>query len=338
MKRLLLTSFSLIVIAIICYLLMAALINRSYFRDARIALSALPYLQRTGGQEYQMFNDNIGYDRPEIVVIGSSHAYRGYDPRIFQEHGLDIINTGTSSQHPLASYLLTREYWEFSSKPLYIIDVYPQIFLEDGMECTTRLIQNVPDDHIARELVLADVDMRSINAYFSRLFSDRTKIEFTAEDYVSRGYCSNPDTMKLEMTSVDSLFIGRHIYFDYLNRLISTLELNGCRMVLVNQPMPLNSNYKKFNDGFNRELEKVLKLHEGNYFTGTSDLLYYDMSQDEDFDNCCHFTDTRHLNQTGVEKFNTKLLKRLKDDGFMGVSGGEEPFSMTVHKTPSFMK
>lgn len=62
------------------------------------------------------------------------------------------------------------------------------------------------------------------------------------------------------------------------------------------------------------------------------------MSQDEDFDNCCHFTDTRHLNQTGVEKFNTKLLKRLKDDGFMGVSGGEEPFSMTVHKTPSFMK
>jgi hypothetical protein len=338
MKRLLITCSLLLIIAITCYILMVAGINRIYYNDTRLALCALPYLQRTGGQEQKMFEDNIGYDRPEVVVIGSSHAYRGYDPRIFEEHGLDIVNTGTSSQHPLASYLLTREYWEYSSKPLYIIDVYPQLFLGDGMECTTRLIQNVPDNHVARELVLADVDMRSINAYFSRLFTDRTKIEFTANDYVTRGYCSNPDTMKFDGPSTDSLFVGRHIYFDYLHRLISTLEINECRMVIVNQPMPLNANYKKFNDGFNLELQRVLELHRTNFYSGASELLYYDMSQDQEFDVCCHFTDNRHLNQAGVEKFNAKLLKRLKDDGFMGVLGGKEPLSMTVHKTPSFMK
>jgi hypothetical protein len=357
MKRLLLTSTLLFLIAISCYLLMVAGINRLYFRGTRVALCALPYLQRTGGQEHRMFSDNLGHDRPEVVVVGSSHAYRGYDPRVFADYGLDMINTGTSSQHSLASYLLTREYWDFDSKPIYIIDIYPQVFMEEGVECTTRLIQNVPDDYVAQKLVMTDLDIRSINAYFSRLFSDRSKIEFEAEDYLGKGYCSNPDTMKTALMAVDSSFEGRHIYFDYLHRLLFYIQSEGATAILVNQPMPLDSNYAKFNEAFNRELELVLNVSRAEHSAGTihserfpvplyidglpnnsGGMIYYDMSQDADFDICCDFSDSRHLNQTGVEKFNLKLLKRLKDDGFIGGAASHQPISMTVHKTPTNME
>ncbi|MDZ4752386.1 MAG: hypothetical protein SGI87_12275 [Flavobacteriales bacterium] len=329
MKRLVTTSILLALIAVLMYISMMYALNHISFRGKRLALSAIPYLQRTGGQEEKMFSDLVSYSNPEIVVIGSSHAYRGYDPRIFQLEELDMINTGTSSQHSLASYILTRKYWNYESKPTYIIDVYPQVFMDDGIECSTRLIQNVPDHNPAWSLVTEDPDLRSFNAYMARLCCDRTISEFSVEDYVSRGYCSDNDTLQGMFPAVDSTFVGQHKYFDYLHRLITYLESEGSIVVLVNQPMPINSDYQKFNDSFNKDLQRVLDHYKSEGFShDRRKVVYFDMAQDVDFDVCCDFSDPKHLNQGGVEKFNYKLIGRLRSEGLLGPVSVDGSFSM----------
>ena len=46
----------------------------------------------------------------DIIFLGSSHAYRAFDPDIFQNHGFSSFNLGSSSQSPLNSYFLMKKY------------------------------------------------------------------------------------------------------------------------------------------------------------------------------------------------------------------------------------
>src|SRR5438477_3987320 len=46
----------------------------------------------------------------DILFIGSSHAYRGFDPRLFAETGLTSFNLGSKAQSPLNSYFLLKHY------------------------------------------------------------------------------------------------------------------------------------------------------------------------------------------------------------------------------------
>ena len=34
----------------------------------------------------------------DVLVLGSSHAYRGFDPRIFKKAGIKLFNFGSSGQ------------------------------------------------------------------------------------------------------------------------------------------------------------------------------------------------------------------------------------------------
>ena len=40
-----------------------------------------------GGGTYIKIKDYNAKEKHDIVIVGSSHAYRGYDPRIFKEYG-----------------------------------------------------------------------------------------------------------------------------------------------------------------------------------------------------------------------------------------------------------
>ena len=46
----------------------------------------------------------------DILFIGSSHCYRGFDTRIFEKAGLKTFNLGASSQTPKEANLLLNKY------------------------------------------------------------------------------------------------------------------------------------------------------------------------------------------------------------------------------------
>ena len=68
----------------------------------------------------------------DIIFIGSSHCYRGFDPRIFERLGLKTFNMGSTSQTPLNSYYLIRDKLDQLKPKLVIIELYPVILAGDG--------------------------------------------------------------------------------------------------------------------------------------------------------------------------------------------------------------
>ena len=75
-----------------------------------IRIGNVPLVYRTtqgnvfkGGLTYKKFQDFDKNEKYDIIILGSSHAYRGYDPVIFESYGYKIYNLGTSAQTLLSS-------------------------------------------------------------------------------------------------------------------------------------------------------------------------------------------------------------------------------------------
>lgn len=59
-----------------------------------------------GGSDFSLAR----FAEKDIWIFGSSHAYRGFDPREFKKAGISIQNFGSASQHLLNSYVLLKDF------------------------------------------------------------------------------------------------------------------------------------------------------------------------------------------------------------------------------------
>lgn len=83
------------------------------------------------------------YQGADILVIGSSHAYRGIDPRAFAERGLRLFNLGSSSQSPIQSEFLLRRYLPVLRPRLLLFEVYPELFCQnESIESALDMLAN----------------------------------------------------------------------------------------------------------------------------------------------------------------------------------------------------
>ena len=57
-----------------------------------------------------MLNEARHIKNPDVLILGSSHVYRGFDVRIFNKAGYKVFNMGSSSQTPLQTYVLLQRY------------------------------------------------------------------------------------------------------------------------------------------------------------------------------------------------------------------------------------
>jgi hypothetical protein len=90
----------------------------------------------------QKMQEIKNFESVDAVVLGSSCAYRGYDPRIFHQSGIEIFNFGTSSQTPLQTDFVVDNYVQKLHPKFVIFDIRPQQFAEDGLESTLDFMAN----------------------------------------------------------------------------------------------------------------------------------------------------------------------------------------------------
>ena len=291
---------------IVFYAVNVWVINRLYISGKRAACWVNPQFSAVGGQDFQVthqWDSSAFYD---VVVAGSSHAYRGYDPRIFAQHGLHLFTIGTGYQNALASYVLLKNDCRLKPGSLLIVDLYDNTFTGDGMGCFSRLIPNAASETTAREFLLRVPDLRLMNAYFCYLATDQGTIETQLkEGYVFNGYSQNLDSAKktLDTTAVaDEVYSFRGEYLEYLNRIIDLAQSQQCRVVLVSHPVPMSPRNLAFHQAFRAYLEPLIKQKE---------VRYLDFSAHNEFDPANHFMDANHLNQAGVDQYNAILLDTL---------------------------
>ena len=82
----------------------------------------------------------------DILFIGSSRCYRGFDVRIFKKYNFTSYNLGTTSQSPIQSEMLLKKHLNRIKPKVVVFEVNPLMFSIDGLESSLDIISNDEND------------------------------------------------------------------------------------------------------------------------------------------------------------------------------------------------
>ena len=242
----------------------------------------------------------------DILFIGSSHAYRGFDVRIFEKAGFSSFNLGTSSQTPLQTEILLKRYLKSINPKLIIYEVFPSTFCVDGIESSLDLISNDKNDKLSLGLAISQKHIAVFNTliygYYSDFFNKNSKVTESKvknnDTYISGGYTEHKMQYGKKIKYELSKWKANPKQYEAFLRIIKFIDANGIRKILVQAPYP-SSLYQSTtnNDFFDKQMKK-----NGPYYNYNEKLMLNDS---------LHFYDSNHLNQKGVAIFNTELIKIL---------------------------
>lgn len=244
----------------------------------------------------------------DILFLGSSHAYRGFDTRIFREQGLKGFNLGSSAQTPIQTRALLNKYLDLLNPRIIIYEVYPVTFSIDGVESSIDIIANDKNDFHSIKMAL---DLNHIIVYNTIIYGiirdalnlNTSFIEQKKKDndtYISGGYVEKDfsyykyvDYQKKEWDLNKDQFIA----FD---EVLSIIKERNIHLILVNAPIT-SSLYNSYTN--NNTFDNIMN--------GYGD--YYNFNTILSLNDSLHFYDTDHLNQNGVQIFNDKLIEIINE-------------------------
>jgi hypothetical protein len=269
------------------------------------------------GQAFLAFQEVMNHEKVDIVFIGSSHAYRSFDPRVFAREGLSTFNLGTRAQTPLNSYFLLKEYIGTLRPKLVIFETYPIILGNDGRESSLDLVNDLPLSWSLARMAAASWDVSVWNKLFLRWIgpdlpavSDRAEILPTTDTYVGRGYVEkDPRFVDSRPFQPESVTVSND-QVKYLERSIDMLRDQGIQVVLVVTPLPRQTVAGILNyDDVSREQADL---------AARAGVLYLDFNLGGQLDlDRAYFYDSHHLHQSGVELFLDKLILDLRARGLV---------------------
>lgn len=244
----------------------------------------------------------------DILVLGSSHAYRGFDPRIFSSHGLEMFNFGSSAQSPLQTEVLLKRYYHSLNPKIVIFEIYPNVFAGDGVESSVGLLSSDIIDQHALKMTLEIDNLITYNSLiisllkntFGSLRSSINSTKYKTHMYVEGGYVERDQLYYYEPKFISSSqWEFNENQWQAFERCLKIVESNGAKVFLVYAPIT-NSLYtsKTNNDEFLKRM-------------ATYGYPLYDFNTIIDLDDTLHFYDSDHMNQEGVEIFNHSLISEL---------------------------
>lgn len=308
MRRFILNAIIFFLLATVLYLVVFAALCVVKLGGTPVVYRTSDVLAWKGGstwQKFREFNPDRSYD---VVFLGSSHAYRGYDPAIFAEHGYTAFNLGTSAQTPLNSYYIVKHYLNGNNTNLLLLDVYEMVFENDGLEATSLLVQNLDIDAAAVGMSLALKDPRAMNMLALRTMRSTAEPMYYSENYAGAGFSAHFDSLRSPFDyPMGRPFEPRSVQVKYFTSLLQLCKERGIPIVLVNHPFPKESDsdrHKRFNMWLERQLEGF-------------DVPYLDMAYEHDLHSMHHFADHNHLNAAGVARFNPELIESLEEQGLL---------------------
>ena len=271
------------------------------------------YKMGSYGHMFTRLQEADTISKVDVLVLGSSHAYRGFDPRVFQNHGISVFVLGSSSQTPLQALGLVQEYVPKIQPKLVVYEVYPGIFQNDGVESSLDILAN-------HELSWNDVKMafeirhlKTFNVLVNDVFRETiglndnfTEPLTTSEDqYVKGGYVEKIDFKDHKKKNFkESSYTLRPQQIEAFERIITYLKSLESEVVLVQAPISGHL-YKTIKN--NEEVDKLLSSY----------ALYYNFNGKVNLDDQKDFYDNHHLTQSGVEKFNKVLIETLMEEGYL---------------------
>lgn len=258
------------------------------------------------GHLYTRLNEVKNTKNVDILFLGSSHAYRGFDTRMYSKIGLKTFNLGSSAQTPTQTNVLLQRYLENLNPKLIVYEVYPKTFTIDGVESSLDIIANDRNDKYSLAMAFK---INNVKTYTTLLYG-------AMRDLFNMNTSFKEPIINAEDTYIPGGFVQRRVdhfkpipfekteisisptQLETFSEIMASLKAKNIDVVLVYAPIP-PSNYKSFTN--NEYFDNLMKKY-GEYYN-FNELIHLNDSMD--------FYDSHHLNQNGVEVFNEKLIDIL---------------------------
>ncbi|MEH6307517.1 hypothetical protein RYH73_17840 [Olivibacter sp. CPCC 100613] len=271
----------------------------------------LPYDDdRVAGFSNLRFREADSIKNVDVLFLGSSHTYRGYDPRIFKRYGLKTFNLGSSAQTLRQTQYLLDIYLEQMNPKVVILDIYPKFLNLDGVESSIDLLSNTHLGKPALDMVFDVQDIRVLNTFLYNAFVDPFDNEHSGEKitwsykedtYIKGGYTQTNKTYASKFTDqkVDEYIFDEEQYEALLD-IKDELDKRKIRTICIQSPI-LPARYARANN--KACIDSTLRSH----FS-----LYYNYNEVNRLSEEC-FSDDQHLNQKGVGIFNNFVASVLQE-------------------------
>ncbi len=293
---------------VVIYLLVFTVLVKVRHNGIPLIYHVSETLQWKGGATWQKFQEFDTAERCDVVVVGSSHAYRGYDPALFAQRGYRMFNLGTSAQAPSNSLDIIREYVHEENTGLLILDVFETPMRNDGLEGVADLTQNVSSHGVALRQALTLRDPRGMNMLVLRWLMRQEEPLYLDPAYEGSGYSRRTDSVPAPINYINpGTFDPDPVQVKALCSIIELCQERGIPLVLTNHPMPHQA------DHVAHERFKTLMME----WTGPDGPPFLNFAQGHDLHDMHHFYDHNHLNQAGVERYNPRLLDSLEARGLL---------------------
>lgn len=245
------------------------------------------------------------YKNIDILFLGSSRAYRHYDPRIFEKKGYTSFNLGSSSQTFIQTEVLLKRYLSDLNPKIIVLDIYPGMFSSDGVESSLDVLSNGIVDTPSLQMVLLQKNIKVFNTlilswYKSLFFNKNNEIEKRIkgkDTYVNGGYVEK-SLSRARIDSSDVMdFTIKNYQLDAFSNVISQIRKNNIKLIVVQSPRHKSKYYNK-----ESRLDSIMDSHNLKYFN------YGKLSILNDKE---HFYNPMHLNQEGVVLYNNYIIENI---------------------------
>ncbi|MFZ1751235.1 MAG: hypothetical protein WAU01_13620 [Saprospiraceae bacterium] len=258
------------------------------------------------GHTQKMLNDISNFKNIDLLFVGSSRAYRGFDPDVYAEAGYTSFVMGTSNQTPMQTLYLLKKYYPQLTPKWIIMEVNPDIFSNDGVESTIDLISNSPPDLKLSNLVLEIKSIKAINtmiyAAMTHWFGLKKYIKSVPShqnhSYHTAGF-SKSNLLPYDTIAGNSYFCNIKIaQLKALDQIIAFAASNDTRIRFVQSPV-LPRLYLSCSD--NLDFDRILHAKG----------MYVNYNIYSNFSDTSFFSDAQHLNQNGVMRWNKMIVKDI---------------------------
>jgi hypothetical protein len=253
----------------------------------------------------------------DILILGSSTAYRGIDTRSFDSLGLKAFNLGSSAQTPLQSAYLLEKFIDKVNPSVVIWDVNPYTFHNSGYESFVDVCSNLGADmELAKQLIVMK-ELQGINTLlfvemsqlFSNYYNYNEPIKKRKDTYIGGGFVETE--MKIfdgnyEVEPINLEF--RHYQKESFEQSLKYLTEKNINVVLVFAPI-----YEKTYTSFlnrvevNNYFESMVRSYNLKGYFNFNEMKVPGLNEK------LHFYDDYHLNQEGVKLYDSYLVRVVSD-------------------------
>ena len=249
----------------------------------------------------------------DILFLGSSHAYRGFDSRIYADKNIKSFNLGSPSQSPIQTKLLIENFIDQCNPKLVIYEVYPASFQNDGVESALDIIANSESLSNTLSMALNINHLKVYNAFIIDLYRSLFNLNVGFKEvpkkgndaYINGGFVEtnlnfnqSPITAKTKALWAGKKWQLKNKQLEAFEELLILLKEKNINLWLVQTPVTSEA----YNLYTNNEYIDSLFSSKSTYFNFNNSL-----KLDDHFD----FADYHHLNQRGVNKVNNELIELI---------------------------